>query len=309
MTKDLLLRASSLVVLVAAGLVATACSVAVKAQGEPRNVVQVVAAEDMWGNVAAQIGGRHASVTSLVSSPNVDPHIFEATAEDAAAVALARVVIYNGANYDDWMAQLVATGSAGSAGSTGSRKVIVVQHVLGVAGPAPNPHFWYATKKVGEVASAIEAALVRADPADAGYFAARLRVFQHSLSPLFRVIAEIRRQHGGAHVAFTEPVASYLIEEAGLASLTPMGFALSVENGLEPSPGDTKTFEDLIAGHRLSALIYNSQTVSPATEQVRAEAAKVGVPVVAMSETIPTKESFQAWQLAQDEALLRALGR
>src|SRR5437588_786140 len=35
--------------------------------------LDVVAAENVYGNIAAQIGGRHVSVTSILTSPNADP--------------------------------------------------------------------------------------------------------------------------------------------------------------------------------------------------------------------------------------------
>ena len=59
-------------------------------------VVKVVAGENFWGNMAAQIGGRHVQVTSILSNPNTDPHEYEADVANALAVAEARLVIANG---------------------------------------------------------------------------------------------------------------------------------------------------------------------------------------------------------------------
>ena len=68
----------------------------------------MVAAENFWGNIAAQIGGRDVQVTSLITSPNADPHLFETNAQDAAVLAEAQVVIENGAGYDTWMGSLLS---------------------------------------------------------------------------------------------------------------------------------------------------------------------------------------------------------
>ena len=75
-------------------------------------VVDVVAAENFWGNIASQLGGSHVTVTSLITSPNADPHLFESNATDAAAVASARVVIENGVSYDRFMSSLLAADAA-----------------------------------------------------------------------------------------------------------------------------------------------------------------------------------------------------
>ena len=111
--------------------------------------------ETSWGNIAAQIGGPHAQVTSILSSPGTDPHLYESDVASALAVAQARLVIANGAGYDDFMSQLVgATANAG-------RVVLSVQAVLGAYGADVNPHFWYNIPRVPQVAAAIEAALAR----------------------------------------------------------------------------------------------------------------------------------------------------
>ncbi len=160
-----------------------------------------------------------------------------------------------------------------------------------------------------QVAAAIEAALARLDPADAQLFAANLAAFDASLRPVEAVIAAIRRRHPGAPVAYTERVPGYLLQAAGLMVVTPPGFAAAIENGNEPSAGDTAQMFQLITSHGTRVLLYNAQAVSPATQQVRALARQSGVPVVPVTETMPPSfSSYQAWQLAQANALLNALG-
>jgi zinc/manganese transport system substrate-binding protein len=266
-------------------------------------VVRVVAGENFWGNIAAQIGGRHARVTSIISSPNTDPHLYEADVATAVAVAEAGLVIENGAGYDAFLSQLLA------ATSHPGRLVVSAQRVLGAAGPGVNPHLWYDVPRVPRVAAAIEAALARADPRDASVFAAGLARFGRSLRPVEAVIGQIRRRYRGAPVAYTERVPGYLLQAAGLRVLTPPGFAAAIEDGVDPGPADTAVMNGLITGHKVKVLIYNAQAVSPVTQHVRALAQQAGIPVVAVTETMPPSyHSYQAWQLAQASALLRALG-
>ena len=263
----------------------------------------MVAGENFWGNIAAQIGGRHVRVTSIISSPNADPHLYEADVTNAIAVAEAGLVIENGAGYDAFLPQLLgATRHPG-------RIVVSAQQVLGAAGPDVNPHFWYDIPRVPQVAHAIEAALARLDPRDATAFAAGLAAFGRSLRPVEAVIAQIRRRYQRAPVAYTERVPGYLLAAAGLRVLTPPGFAAAIEDGIDPGPGDTAVMNGLITGHKVKVLLYNAQAVSPVTQHVRSLAGQAGIPVVAVTETMPPSyRSYQAWQLAQASALLHALG-
>ena len=56
----------------------------------------VVASTDVWGSVASAVAGEHAAVKSIVISAVADPHSFEASPADAAAIADASLVVYNG---------------------------------------------------------------------------------------------------------------------------------------------------------------------------------------------------------------------
>ena len=67
------------------------------------DAVKVVAAENFYGDVANQIGRGNIAVTSILTNPDVDPHLFEASTETASALANANVVVANGAGYDNWM--------------------------------------------------------------------------------------------------------------------------------------------------------------------------------------------------------------
>jgi len=54
--------------------------------------------------------------------------------------------------------------------------------------------------------------------------------------------------------------------------------------------------------------MYNSQTVTKVTSNVKELAMKNGVPVVGVSETTPPGKTFQAWQLSTLTELGHALG-
>ena len=134
-------------------------------------VVKVVAAENFRGNIAAQVGDRHARVTSILSSPAADSNLYESDVASAPAVA-------------------------------------------------------------------------RRGAHTPGY--------------------------PGAPVAYTERVPGYLMQATGLTVVTPPGFAAAIENGNDPSPGDTALMFRLITSRGAEVPLYHARAVSAVTQQVRA---------------------------------------
>jgi zinc/manganese transport system substrate-binding protein len=280
-----------------AGAAATATRSAPAAQG----VVHVVAAENFWGNITSQLGGKDVQVTSLITNPNADPHLFETNAADAATLAQAQVVVENGAGYDTWIGSLLSADS-------GHPRVVTAASVLHVGGSDPNPHLWYDIPRVPAVATAITAALAKAAPHDASTFRANLARFDASLAPIDAALATIKRQFHNVPVAYTERVPGYALADADLDVKTPPGFARSIEEGTDPGPADTLAMQQLITKHDINVLLYNVQTVTPVTTQMRTLAGQHGIPVVGVSETLPQGvATYQQWQASQLTHLLRAL--
>jgi zinc/manganese transport system substrate-binding protein len=174
-------------------------------------------------------------------------------------------------------------------------------------GSAGNPHLWYAVPALPRIARAIERALAHADPKHAAAYRTGLARFDASLAPLRRTVAAIRAAHRGAPVAYTESVPGYLVAAAGLRNLAPPGFTRAIEDGTEPAPGAVAEMLSLLDDRRVEVLLYNGQAVSPITARVRDTARAAGVPVVAVTETLPAGETFQQWQLAQARKLQAAL--
>ena len=265
------------------------------------DVVHVVAAENFWGNITSQIGRRDVAVTSLITNPNADPHLFETDAADVATLAQAQVVIENGAGYDTWMGSLL--GADG-----GSPRIVNAATVLHITGSDPNPHLWYAIPRVPTVAAAIAGALEKAAPADGAAFKANLATFDASLAPLNSTLATIKAHFHNVPVAYTERVPGYALAAAGLDVKTPPGFARAIEDGTDPGPADTLAMQKLLTDHDINVLLYNVQTVTPVTTQIRALARSHDIPVVGVSETMPAgAASYQQWQESQLTNLLHAL--
>jgi len=263
--------------------------------------LSVVASTTVYGDIARQIGGSHVHITSILTSPDADPHLFEPGTANGLAVAEADVVIQNGVGYDTFMTKLE------HAAPSSRRHVLTVADALGVHGRDANPHLWYDVTQLPLIAHSIATVLTQADPPHAAAFAHGAARFVSSLAPLDRAVATIRREHTGDPVAYTEPLPAYLMSAAGLRNLSPSGFTRAIENGTEPPPQAVATMSDLLTHGSVRVLLYNSQAVSPITARMRDAAESAGVPVVGLTETLPTHRTFQQWQLEQVRALESAL--
>ena len=150
--------------------------------------IALVAAENFYGNVAQQIGGDRASVISILSNPDQDPHLFEASPTIIRQVAAAQIVIYNGADYDPWMEKLLkVTPRAG--------RVAIAAADLVNKKAGDNPHLWYDPATMPAVARALAAALIAADPGHKDDYMARLQTFLASLELLNEKIAALRGKY------------------------------------------------------------------------------------------------------------------
>ena len=264
--------------------------------------IAVVAAENEYGNVAAQIGGRDVSVSSIESNPNTDPHTYEVSPSVAQEVASADVVIQNGVGYDAYINKIE------SASNDPARKVLDVQHLLGLPDTTPNPHLWYDPTTMPKVANALAADFAALRPADASYFQANVATFVRSLQPWVRALADFKTKYAGTPVATTEPVADYLLQAAGAVNLTPFRFQLNVMNGVDPSPQDVSLQTSLFTQHKVKVLVYNLQVTDTLTQSFITAAKSAGVPVVGVYETMPAPGfTYQSWMLAEVNALQKAV--
>ena len=263
--------------------------------------IQVVAAENFWGSLVAQIGGTHTNVLSIVTDPNADPHEYESSAADAEAVSNACLVIINGAGYDSWAQLLI------SASDTQHQTVLNVQELLGVPSDA-NPHFWYSPYYVNDTVKAMYGDLVEIDPANSAYYTQQYASLNASLGVYNARIHEIAAQFAGTKVAATEDIFVYLANATRLALISPPAFMQAVAEGNDPPAASVATFEEQLQNKSVSLLVYNQQTVTPLTENIKTLAAQNNIPVVGVTETVQPKDvQFQVWMNAELIALENGL--
>jgi zinc/manganese transport system substrate-binding protein len=284
-------------------LLVSACS---SASGSTRaaggGAIVAVGAENEYANVIQQVGGKYVQASAIMSNPNTDPHTFEASASVARTVSAAQLVVQNGVGYDTFMTTIE------NAAPSGSRKVIVVQNLLGLPDSTPNPHLWYKPGTMPAVANAIAAGLAAIQPAHAAYFKANAAAFIASLDAWNNAIATFKAKYPNTPVATTEPVADYMLQAAGADNLTPFAFQADIMNGTDPSAQDVAVERSLFTQHKVKVFLYNQQVTDTLTESFITLAQQNGIPVVGVYETMPVPGyDYQSWMLTEVQDLQKAV--
>ncbi len=299
---------TAVTVLAAAGL--AACGSASSGAGTgsggaaaPRTI-RVVAAENFWGSIAAQLGGSHVRVTSIIDNPNADPHGYEATAADGRAVASADLVLINGVGYDTWATKLAA------ANPSPDREVLTVGDVVGAAAGG-NPHRWYNPDDVTKVVDALVADYKKLDPADAAAFDAQRTTFETTaLADYKATVADIKATYAGTPVGASESIFAMVAPALGLDLVTPASFLKAISEGTDPTAADKATIDAQITGRKIKVYVYNSQNATPDIQTQIAQAKAAGIPVTTITETmVPATATWQDWQTTQLKALREALAK
>jgi len=269
------------------------------AAGDP---IVAVGAENEYANVIQQVGGKYVQVSAIMSNPNTDPHTFEASPSVAREVSAAQLVVQNGVGYDGFM------NTIENAAPSTSRKVIVVQNLLGLPDSTPNPHLWYKPVTMPAVANAVAADLAALQPAHAAYFKANAADFVASLTAWNNAIAAFKAKYPDTPVATTEPVADYMLQAVGADNMTPWALQADIMNGTDPSAQDVATQRNLFTQHKVKVFLYNQQVTDTLTESFITLAEQNGIPVVGVYETMPTPGyDYQSWMVAEVQDLQKAL--
>ncbi len=299
-------RTRSLAVLVPIGvaLLSSACSSspASSSAASGGDTIVAVGAENEYANVIAQVGGNYVQVSAIMSNPNTDPHTFEASASVARVVSAAQLVVQNGVGYDTFM------NTIENAAPSSSRKVIVVQNLLGLPTDTPNPHLWYKPVTMPDVANAVADDLAALQPAHAAYFKANAATFISSLTAWDNAISAFKAQYANTPVATTEPVADYMLQAVGADNMTPWALQADIMNGTDPSAQDVAVQRSLFTDHKVKVFLYNQQVTDSLTESFIQLAQANGIPVVGVYETMPVPGyNYQSWMLAEVQDLQKAV--
>jgi len=314
----LALAAASVVVL-------SGCSMTTGAADDGK--VHIVASTNIYGSLAAQVGGDRVDVTSLIDSAAKDPHSYEATARDRLAVQQADLVIANGGGYDSFMDQLVDGSDAAlltavefshdypdatvedDEHSDHAEEDAHAEddheghsHIEGF-----NEHVWFDPHTVTHVVEHIAEDLAKIDPDGADEFTANAEKLNAEIEQLETELDGLHTRLEGTPVFITEPLPGYLAAAAGLDDATPEGFALAVEEGNDVAPATLLASLDLIKGKGVAAVLANAQTGGSETTQIEDAAKQAGIPIITFSELLEADQSYAEWMRAAINDLAAAL--
>jgi zinc/manganese transport system substrate-binding protein len=274
-------------------------------------VIDVVASTNVYGDIAAVIGGDKVNVTSIITKTSQDPHSYEATAQDRLLVSKAELVIENGGGYDTFLHKMADDSNIPHA------NIITAVDVAGLApeqthaesSPAAsasasadehghgefNEHVWYSMDAMGKLADSVAAKLGELEPGSAALFTSNAATFKAGVDGLAGKLATLKAHGSGAPVAVTEPVPLYLLEAAGLENRTPADYTAAIEEGSDVPPAVLKAATELAGSKDIRFLAYNEQTEGPQTEALKKAAESAGVPVIDFSETLPEGKTYLQW--------------
>ncbi len=309
------LRTSALAGAVLLGL--TACAGGTAEGTAAADGLTVVTTTSVYADIVREVGGDAVDVDPVIDSTAQDPHSYEATAQDRLAVENADLVVLNGGGYDAFMEDLAGAGQT---------PVVEAYEVSGHAGRVEeaeeaephegheheghehggaNEHVWYDLDAMDEVATAVADRLAELDADGASEYRSNADAFSDRLDALKQRIAETPADNA-AFVA-TEPVAVYLLEDAGLHDDTPAEFTAAVENGTDVPPLVLRQVREELENGHVQLLAFNAQTSSGQTEQLRDDARAAGAAVVEFTETLPEGTSYLEWMDQNVTAVTEAL--
>jgi zinc/manganese transport system substrate-binding protein len=293
--------------------------------------VQVVASTNVYGDIAATIGGDRVDVTSIITSASQDPHSYEATARDRLTVQKSDLVIENGGGYDAFIDTLLQDaddphvvtavefshdfpGNEGHDAADSEAAADDHDHAEGEEGHEGhdhiegfNEHVWFDPHTMIHVVEAIADELSEIDPDGADGFASRSAEIVADLEGFESDLETIKTDAGGASVFITEPLPGYLAAAAGLTDVTPEGFAESVEEGTDVAPAVLLEALKVIDSGDVTAVLTNAQTGGAETQRVEDAAKAAGIPVVAFTELLEDGSSYSEWMSDAITSLAAAL--
>lgn len=245
--------------------------------------IKIVASTNVWGSVANLVAGDLATVDAIIYNTNQDPHSYELTARDQLLISEADIVIMNGGGYDDFIQTAIDADETPA--------ITVNAFMASGDDETRNEHIWYDVDQVGDVAAVIGAAIESIDESKMDEVEERVADFRAKLAERKETLDKNRAMLLVAYVSIeqlsvfqTEPLAAYLVEDAGYIDATPPEFSEAVEEDRDIPPAVMKEATDLIKRGGVGAIFLNSNTQTP--QMVTLINVNLDIPVLGFSELL-----------------------
>ncbi|HEX7480306.1 MAG TPA: metal ABC transporter substrate-binding protein [Polyangiales bacterium] len=209
--------------------------------------LKVIATTADLASVAAEIGGKHASVITL-ALPTQDPHFVDARPHLALDLARADLLIAVGLELEVGWLPTLQTGSRngkvlkGARGYLDCSQLIDVLDVprervdrsMGDIHPGGNPHYMFDPRRVAKVAAGIAARMAELDPGNTAAYQAGLQHFLGKLESARKRWEQALASLRGQKVVSYHRSLTYFADWLGLTVST----QIEPKPGIPPSPRD-----------------------------------------------------------------------
>ncbi len=261
-------RVIALTLLVASLLLLIGCGDKKKSSSENGKKIRIVATIGMIGDVAANVGGEHVAVRSLMG-PGVDPHTYKASEGDVSRLMGADLILYNGLHLEGKMAEVLEKLSS-------TRRTVAVAEVIPQSSRLesvqyeglPDPHVWFDVMLWKQVVGQIELVLIQMDSINAATYSENADIYRVKLDSLHQEVLSIAHQLPAnervlvtAHDAFSYFGRAYGFEVKGL-----QGISTATEAGT----GDVQELVSFIVERKIPAIFVESSLPVRTLEAVQA---------------------------------------
>lgn len=230
--------------------------------GQPARL-SIVATTGMIGDVVARVAGDRGEVRVLMGA-GVDPHLYQPTRDDMAALLGAQVIFYNGLLLEGRMTDALVRAASADRGVFAVTELIDPQYLVqpeGVGGMEgkDDPHVWMDPTAWARAVEVVRDRLIERDPEGESVYASNARALLEEIAELdaycqrvLESVPEGQRVLVTAHDAF-----GYFGRRYGYEVLGIQGLSTESEAGVR----DIERLVDLLVDRQIAAVFVES-TVS-----------------------------------------------
>jgi zinc transport system substrate-binding protein len=260
-------------VLIIAGLI-----VLQQASPAHSNKLQVTATFYPMAEFARQVGGKNAAVTTLVK-PGIEPHDYEPTPQDVAAIYKSKLFVYNGAGLERWVDKiqndLAHTGTF-VVDATYNVKLLGKDPSDTENTSATDPHVWMDPALAVQEVQNVLKGFIATDPKNVETYQANAKAYIAQLNALNQEFKTGLNRCQSHDIVTSHQAFSYLANEYGLHAVGIAG--LSPDN--EPSPQKLAEIADFARANNVHYIFFET-LVSPKLSQTIAS--EVGAQTIAFN--------------------------
>lgn len=232
----------------------------------------VIVSTNILGDVVGEIVGDQARVVTLMK-PNADPHSFEISAQEAASLRSADLIVSNGLGLEEGLQQHLDAAAATDVPLFAAGDAIeVLDYSTGDAAGMPDSHFWTDPARMIDVVDALEPALAEIDGIDIDALSAGVAEYRTALlslddemSAAFATIPDDRRALVTNHHVF-----GYLAQRFDftvVGAVIPGGTTLAA-----PSASDLADLVDAVEQTGVPTIFAESSSPDRLVQALAAEA-------------------------------------